>query len=364
MTKLTKYLAVILVLTLSISLFAGCSQEETSGAAEATTEKATAEETKEETKTEEAKEEVVDDGKEYLLKLGYVQNDTDPLTLGLYELAKNVEERTNGKFKIEVYPSSQLGSTPDVMEQAKAGANVGCLTDAGRLSDSVSSIGVLDAPYLYDTYDEGLKIVTSDLFTGWTDELDTKYGYKVISFNWYQGARHFLTNVPVETPEDLNGLRIRTTGSPVWQATVDALGAKATALAWAEVYAGLQQKVVDGAEAQHPGTYGSRLYECVDYITKTGHFQLMTGLVVSSDYFNSLPEEYQVIFMEEGLKAGEYASNIVLDSLDELEELMIAEGITINEVDLAPWKEAAGQVYEDYPEYKELKTEIEAIIAN
>ncbi|MEW9673058.1 C4-dicarboxylate TRAP transporter substrate-binding protein [Ammoniphilus sp. 3BR4] len=298
----------------------------------------------------------------YLIKVGYTQNENDPLTKGLYKLSENVKQRTNGKLVVEVYPNSQLGDTPDVLEQAKAGANVGLLVDAGRLADYVPEIGVIDAPYLYETYEEGKKLVTSDLFNGWTQQVADKAGIKVASFNWYQGARHMLTNKPIEKPEDLQGLKIRTTGSKVWQATVEAMGAKPTSMAWAEIYSGLQQKVIDGAEAQNAGTYGSKLYETVDYLTKTGHFQLMTGLVVGNDWFNSLPEDYQKIFLEESLNAGDYASEMIISDSSELEEKMKAEGLTINEVDLAPFMQATDKVYDDFPGFRELQKEIRGII--
>ena len=298
----------------------------------------------------------------YVLKVGYVQNEQDFLTQGLYQMAERVKERTDGRLIIEVYHSSQLGDTGDVMEQAKAGADVGALTDAGRLAQYVPQMGILDAPYLFDTYEEGLKIVTSDLWKGWEEELAAKSGFRVLTFNWYQGARHFLTNKPVRTPDDLRGLRIRTTGSPVWQATVEAMGASPTALAWGEVYSGLQQGVIDGAEAQHPGTYGMRLYENIDYITKTGHFQLVTGLVVGENWFQTLPEEFQQILYEESYEAGKWASYKVIENLDKLEELMEAEGVTIDEIDLTPFKEAADVVYDQFPGFRELQAEFNAVL--
>jgi len=285
------------------------------------------------------------DDKVYTLKIGMVVTEQDPMYLGAMELKKNVEERTNGKLQIEVYPSSQLGDTADLQEQAKTGANVAVITDSARLAEIVPEIGILGAPYITDSYEETRELVMSDLFKGWQDKLEES-NYKVLSFNWYQGARHFLTNVPVETPADLKGLRIRTPGSPIWQDTINAMGANATALAWNEVYPGLQQKVIDGAEAQHPASYGAHLYEVVDYITKTGHFQLMTGLVTGKQWFNTLPDDYKQILIEESIKAGDYASQKTIEGLTDYEEKMKAEGVAIDEIDVTPFKEATKVVYE------------------
>ena len=306
----------ILVLFLSASLLTGCSSK-TNTPAEKT----------------------------YSLKIGMVVTDQDPMFLGAMELKKNVEARTNGKLIIQVYPSSQLGSTDDLEEQAKVGANVAVITDPARLAQSVPEIGILGAPYITDNYDESRKLVTSKLFQGWEGKLQGR-GYKVLSFNWYQGDRHFLTNVPIKVPADLKGLRIRTPGTPIWQGTISAMGATPTALAWSEVYPGLQQKVIDGAEAQHPATYGAHLYEVVKHITKTGHFQLMTGLVTGEKWFNSLPKEYQTILLEESIKAGDFASQKTMQGLAGYEEKMKAAGVTFAAVDIAPFKKATEVVYE------------------
>ncbi|MCX7787684.1 MAG: C4-dicarboxylate TRAP transporter substrate-binding protein [Spirochaetes bacterium] len=311
--------------------------------------------------TTEAKKE---GGPSFKLLVGMVVTENDPMFKGAMELKKNVEARTGGKIQIEVYPSSQLGDTKDMQEQVKAGANIAVITDAARLAESVPAIGILGAPYIVDNFEQGRKLVTSPLFKGWTDELAVKHGYRVLSFNWYQGARHFLTNKPIRTPEDLKGLRIRTPGATVWQETIRAMGASPTALAWAEVYPGIQQKVIDGAEAQFPAVVGARLYEVIKFITKTGHFQLITPLVCSETWFKKLPKEYQDILFEEALKAGDFASKLTIDGLSENERFMKSQGVTISEVDIAPFKKACDTVYDKIQGYRALKQQVEQVLAN
>ena len=298
----------------------------------------------------------------FKLLVGMVVTENDPMYKGALELKKNVEAKTEGKLLIEVYPSSQLGDTKDMQEQVKAGANIAVITDAARLAESVPAVGILGAPYIVDNFEQGRKLVISSLFKGWTSELADKYGYRVLSFNWYQGARHFLTNKPIKTPEDLKGLRIRTPGATVWQETIRAMGASPAALAWAEVYPGIQQKVIDGAEAQFPAVVGARLYEVIKYITKTGHFQLITPLVCSETWFKKLPKEYQNILIEEALKAGDYASKLTIEGLSENEAFMKSHGVTISEVDITPFKKACDTVY-DKLGYRALKQQVEQVLA-
>lgn len=298
----------------------------------------------------------------YTLKVGMVVANSDPMFMGAEEFKKNVEKRTNGKVKIEVYPSSQLGDTQVMMEQVKAGANIAVITDAARLAEFVKPIGILGAPYIVENYDEAKKLVASSMFKKWTDELASKNGYRVLSFNWYQGARHMFTNKPVKVPADLNGLRIRTPGATVWTETVKAMGGVPTALAFAEVYPGIQQKVIDGLECQYPAAVGARLYEVLKYITKTNHFQLVTPLVCSEIWFQKLPKMYQTIVLDEAFKGGDFASQKTIEGLKANEDLMKKAGTIVTEIDTAPFRKACEAVYDKIEGYRDLKNQINKLL--
>jgi TRAP-type transport system periplasmic protein len=298
---------------------------------------------------------------EIILKIGFVVNENDPICLGVKEFKKNVEARTKGKMKIEVYPGSQLGDTKDIMEQAKLGANIGAISDAALMSEIVPELGVLAAPYSVKNYAEARKLVTSDLYRSWCEK--TKKGnYKILSFNWYQGARHFLTNKPIKKPEDLKGLRIRTPGSPIFTDSINAMGANATSLAWGEVYTGIQQKVIDGCEAQLPAIVSGRVYEQCKYLSKTEHFQLMTPLIVGAKFYENLPAEFRKILDEEATKAGDFAANLVNQNLLKNEQMMKDAGVTIIEVDKKPFIAACQSVYQKN-KLTDLKKQIDQIIA-
>lgn len=302
-----------------------------------------------------------EDGEKYNLKVATALTESDPIYKGLVNFKENVEERTDGNVIIEIFGSGSMGDDSDVLEQAKAGANVAVLSDSGRLAEMVSEFGILAAPYIAKNYEEASKIVESDLFKSWSDDLSENHNLQILSFNWYQGERHLLTNKPIEKPEDLNGVKLRTPGTPVMLETIAAMGASPTGMAWAEVYPGIQQGVIDGAEAQHPATYGANLHEVVKYITKTRHFQLITGLIAGADWMQGLPKEYQDIIYEEARKTGEAASLEVVAQLDEYEQKMIDEGVTVNEVDIKPFKEKTKVVYEKF-DYVKLREEINKIL--
>lgn len=299
---------------------------------------------------------------DYTLSVNTALATSDPLYKGLESFRDSVATATGGKIEVKLFPNSQLGPDEDVLEQARAGAPVAVVVDGGRLANFVNEFGVLGAPYLANGYDGIRKVVTSDMFEGWVKKLHDTSGHQVLSFNWWQGERHLWTAGPVKTPADLAGNRMRTPGVPVWVETVKAMGAVPTPMAYAEVYSALEQKVIDSVEAQLPAGYGSKLFEVTKYLTKTGHINLITGLVTSAKWFDSLPADLQKTLRDEALKAGDVASYGTRDMLGQIEADLKKNGMTVDEIDVTPFKDATAGVY-DKLGYGALRDELQAIAA-
>lgn len=286
-------------------------------------------------------------GKEtYTLKVSHVQGDNAPVVQALYQLEKDVEAASEGRLQIEVFPNGTLGDTADLVNQCKTGSNVAFMTDAGRFADIVPDISVICGPYLFDDYETGNKMVQSDVFQEWCGQLSDE-GYKVLSFNYYEGDRNILSINPVNSMADLKDVKLRTGSTKQWIDTLNAFGAIPTSLAQSEVYTGIQQKVVDGADQQVVTVHDMQLYEVCKNYTMTHQYQLMLGLVVSDDWFNKLPEDLQKILAENSVKAGEYSSQLTLDLVDQQLEDMKSKGLVVNDtIDLTEFKAAAEGVYE------------------
>lgn len=297
---------------------------------------------------------------DYQLNVNTALATSDPLYKGLEAFQANVAEASGGRLEVNLYPNSQLGPDEDVLEQARAGAPVAVVVDGGRLAVFQNEFGVLGAPFLASGYDGIRKVVTSDMFEEWVNDLREASGHQILSFNWWQGERHLLTNKEIHGPADLNGVRMRTPGAPVWMETISAMGATPTPMPWGEVYSAIQQNVIDGAEAQLPAIVGANLDEVVTHITKTGHINLITGLVTSAAWFDSLPEDLQQIVREEALKAGDIASYGTQDSLEQIEADLTAKGIVVTEIDTEPFREATADVY-DKLGYGELRDQLRAM---
>jgi len=286
------------------------------------------------------------DGREYTLRVSTQMADTDPFCDGFRAIGERVAERTGGKLRVLVYPSAQLGSDEDVIEQAMQGVNVAVLTDAGRMGNYVKDMSIAGIAYIADDYDELTKIQQTNFWKECIRKLADENDIRILSFNWFAGARHFMTNTPIRRPDDLRGLRIRTPGAPAWSESIRALGATPVTMGWTEVYTAVQQQAIDGCESQHSANWGVRIFEVLKYINKTGHFQLINGLMVGESWFKTLPESYQVLLIEEFHKQGEITSKVVMDLADQYEAQMVERGMEVIEVDLDAFRKAADTAYE------------------
>jgi TRAP-type transport system periplasmic protein len=282
---------------------------------------------------------------ETTLRIGTVLAPNDPMGQGLDKFAKEVEVATKGEVKVEVFHNSQLGDTTEMLDQARAGANVGTVTDVARLSSFVPSLAIMSAPFLFDTYEQADKFALSDEYLAWGDELKEKAGLVMLASNWYQGARHALTQIPVSKPADLSGLKMRTIGAPVWIETIRAMGAEPTPMPWGEVYSALQLGTLDAAEAQPTAIWGAKLYEVIKHVNKTGHIQLVTALVISADSWDQISPENQKIVRDLAVENGRYASALTIELGEKALVDVAAQGVEVHDVDLAPFKEAVSGVY-------------------
>src|SRR4030043_891892 len=235
----------------------------------------------------------------YVLKFNHVLGQKEPYHLGFTNWAKAVEEKTKGALKIDVFHSAQLGVEEDIIEQIRAGANIGQNTDSARMGNYVPGIAIMNGPYFAENLPEVAKLTKSPTIKGFLDELANKPGLKILSFSWVQGYRHFFTNKPIRNPEDLKGLRIRTPPAPIWQESIRALGATPVALAFGEMYPALQSKVMDGVELVYNNIPAGRFYEVLKYVTESRHIMLVNYEVISAKWFNTLPANYQKILVEE-----------------------------------------------------------------
>jgi len=283
----------------------------------------------------------------YVLRFNHVLGPNHPYHAGLQKWAERVYERTNGDLQILVFHSSQLGVEEDILEQIRQGVPVGQNTDSARMGNYVKDIAVMNGPYFVESIEEVLKLNDLPIVKQWIDRLANEFGIRVLSFNWVQGYRHFMTNKPIRRPEDLRGQRIRTPPAPIWQESVRALGAVPVAVNFGDIYPALQQRAIDGAELVYDNIIDGSLYEVLRYVNETKHFLLINFEVVSEKWFRSLPAEYQQILVEEADRAGLETSRFIEANTARVREEVQRRGMTIiTDIDYDAFRKAGEAAYE------------------
>jgi len=269
----------------------------------------------------------------------------DTQSMGHVEFAKRLATASDGVFEAEVKINAVMGETDDVTEQAIQGVPVINATDPGRLAAYVPEYGLIQMPYLLPDHTYLNKIMDTKLYAKWDKAFQEK-GLKLVTSNGYSGVRSWVTNFPVRSPADLKGVKIRTIGSDLFVNSVNAMGAIATALPWAETYQGMEQGVVDGCEAQIPGIYSMRFYEVKNHVSLSEHFTLIASMVTGTIFFNSIPAEYQTILMKQAFETYKDNQSIVVSKSDDYIKEMEGKGVTFVKIDKTPFIEAVQPVYE------------------
>lgn len=286
-------------------------------------------------------------GQDYTLRFNHVLGPGEPFHQGFLDWAAAVEERTEGNLKMEVFHSAQLGVEEDIIEQIRQGANIGQNTDSARLGNYVPGIAIINGPYFVDSMQQAFDLAELPTIQKWQQELADDHGLKVVCFDWVQGFRNFYTNTPIRSPEDLAGQRIRTPPAPIWQESIRALGAEPVAMAFGDVYPGLQQRAIDGAGLVYPNITAAKLYEVMKYANETKHIMLVNFQVVSSQWFNGLPEDYQTILVEECRRAGQATSAVIAEATEKAKAEVQEHGMeVITDIDMDAFKEAGKAAYE------------------
>ena len=268
--------------------------------------------------------------KPIILRVGYENHPGEPFDLGCQKWKEIIATKSGGKMVIELYPSSQLGSKDDIMDQMVAGEPVATLTDGAFYYDrNVKDMGIVFGPFLFDSWDEVFKLNASKWYQEQSKILEEKAHIKIISTDWKYGKRHTLTNKPVTKISDFQGLKVRVPTNTIQVKGFEVLGATPTPMALGEVYTSIQQGTIDGVENPLAVLYNGKFHEVAKYLLLDGHVYNVTNIVVGTDFYNSLTPELQQVLRESCAEAGRYQNTLQ----DQIEQEMLTkfaeEGVTI-----------------------------------
>ena len=286
---------------------------------------------------------------EVTLQIGFENSISEPIGQALEKWQQLVDEKGDGSLKLELYPDSQLGSKNELIDGMTLGEPYITLADGAFYADyGVPDFGIVFGPFLFDNWDQCWTLIESDWYKDMCTQLEGK-GLKIVTSNWKYGERHTLTTKPVNTVDDLAGMKIRVPGNQIQSIGFDVLGATSTGMDLGDVYQALQTGTIDGAENPLATLYGRKLHEVAKYLILDGHVLNFTTWVMSADLFNSLTPEQQELLVSTGEEAGLYNNDLVDQSNDEYLQKMKDEGVTVvdpTEEVLDGFREKAAAFYE------------------
>ena len=280
-------------------------------------------------------------------KLGHAVAVEHPYHLGAVKFAELVADRTKNKVKIDVYPSTQLGNERDMVEGLQLGTIDLVVTSTGPLGGFVPKMFVVDLPFLFRDRDHAYKVLDGPIGRDLLEAFSGKE-IKGLAF-WENGFRQITNNVrPVEKPEDLKGIKIRTMENKVHLAAFKAFGASPTPMAWSEVYTALQQKTIDAQENPIAIIYFQKIYEVQKYLAMTDHFYSPTPLLISLKAFNNLPKDIQKMMLDTAMECATYERNLLRDNESKQLAELKAKGMQVSVPNKKPFRDAATPVYKEF----------------
>ncbi|WP_155922154.1 TRAP transporter substrate-binding protein [Bacillus sp. EB01] len=292
-------------------------------------------------------------GPEYTFRLADNQPVDYPTVIGDQKFADLVNERTDGRIKIEVFPSGQLGDEKSVLEQVQLGAIEFTRVNASPLSEFNKDFTVFSVPYLFDTEEHLWKFLNGETGTKLLDGLESA---KMKGLAYYDsGSRNFYATKPLESVEDLKGLKIRVQQSTMNIAMMEALKASATPMPYGEVFSALQTGIIDGAENNLPSFDSANHYQEAKHLIMDHHQRVPEVLLISKAAWDKLSKEDQEIIKKAALDSVETQR----EAWAQYEEKSLSKvkdaGVTITEVeDVTPWKDAVKDVQagfgKDFPD--------------
>ncbi|QQP87607.1 TRAP transporter substrate-binding protein [Skermanella sp. TT6] len=282
-----------------------------------------------------------------VLRLAHNAAPGNPKAEASLKFAELVAQKTEGRVKVEVGGSAQYGDDVEALTSMRLGTLAFSANSQGSTSGVVPQFAVLGLPFLFQELPQAWKVLDGPV----GEQLGEYSGQKglVLLALWDNGIRQVSNNVrPIQKPEDLAGIKVRTPPDPITVDIFQALGANPTPLPFSELYIALQQGVVDGQENPLMNIYSSKLHEVQKFISLTGHKYESTPLFASAVVFNTLPKADQQAVRDAAAEAGKLNRELSRKADSELRAKMEEAGVKFNEVDTAPFAAKVQPVYDKW----------------
>ncbi len=284
------------------------------------------------------------------LRWAHFAPEDHPANVAAKEFASKVQMRTAGAIKINIFPNNVLGGPPEQAQQIKLGTIDMGLPTQGQLDKYELAFGAVMLPFIWDSPEHCFRTLDGPVMQ-WLAPLAERQGF-VLLRNWDYGFRNVTNSVrPINVPEDMKGLKIRTPPELQIQASMESCGAIVQAIAFPELYLALSQKVVDGEENPVPVIWFSKFYEVQKHLAITRHVYNNMIHTISLATWKKLTPQQQDIFREESANSGNLMRKLIAEGeTDQLRKLGDA-GMQITRPDLAPFRAQMEPAYKRIAAY-------------
>jgi len=286
---------------------------------------------------------------EYTLKLGTLENEQYPFTIGARYFEKRLEEETDGKIDVEVYPNAILGDEFELWENIQNGVVDMCVTaSAGQF---IPEWQIIQLPYLFKSYDHWDAMMQGPLMIKLEDLMVEKAGIMVLSYFGGSGRHLISTDKKIDSLDDVKGIKMRVWPNPTVVKTWELLRTNPIVVAYAETYTALQTGVVKAAENIAATFITQKWCEPGNYITLTNHDIIVRPLIIGVKQFNQFSPELQKIIRSVAREAAEYEVKVERKLEQEYFNEMEEDGLEIVELtDIDKWIEATKKMREEFAE--------------
>ena len=281
------------------------------------------------------------------LKLAHVLDITHPVHKAMTFMAEKVEEKSNGRLNIEIYPSGQLGQERELIELLQIGSLAMTKVSTAPLESFVPEMKILGIPYVFRDDTHRWNVLKSDIGRSLLLSGEACFLRGLCFYD--AGSRSFYTKkIPIHSPEDLKGLKIRVMKSVTSVNMVKALGGSPTPISWGELYTALQQGVVDGAENNPPSFFLSHHYEVCRFYTLDEHTSVPDILLISTVVWNKLTPQEQIWLQQAADESVDFQRKLWEKACREALQEVKKAGVTIIYPDKAAFIRSAEKLHDSH----------------
>lgn len=283
-----------------------------------------------------------------VMKFGWTTSDgaKDPYAIGARAFKAALDKLSGGKIDVQLYPNRQLGDEKQMLEGLKFGTVDGAIITNAVIAQVETAFQINDLPFLYANEAQAQKVLDGEVGKILADKLSKK---GVLALGFMEGGyRQMINNKqPVNTPNDVKGVKYRVMQNPTFIDMFNSLGGAAVPMAWGETFTAVQQGTVDGLEIPLAVIDANKYYEVTKFLSITNHTYSMIGLVVSKRWFDKLPKDLQQAVVQAGKIATAEQRKTVGQNTQAIIDNLKSKGMQVNQVaNPAAFRTAVQPMYE------------------